>query len=125
MARGGKREGAGRKKGAQTIRTQEIAAKASAEGITPLEVMLGAMRQAWDSNDKDGAARFAKDAAPYVHPRLAAVEHTGKDGKDLLPDKAITPFELARYMAFILEQAAHHKANGRVNGHANGHDPHP
>ena len=124
MARGGKREGAGRKKGAQTKLTQEIAAKASAEGISPLEVMLGAMRNAWENQDKDGAARFAKDAAPYVHPRLAAVEHTGKDGKDLIPEKAVTPFELARFMAFVLEQAAHQKTPPVLNGHANGHDKH-
>ena len=26
------------------------------------------------------ANEAAKDAAPYVHPRLSAIEHTGKDG---------------------------------------------
>jgi hypothetical protein len=26
------------------------------------------------------ARAAAKDAAPYIHPRLAAIEHTGKDG---------------------------------------------
>jgi hypothetical protein len=77
---GGKRKGAGRRKGSLTKKTREIAEKASAEGITPLEVMLGAMRAAWEKQDKDTAARFAKDAAPYVHPRLANVEHTGEDG---------------------------------------------
>lgn len=122
MAKGTKT--GGRKKGSKNKATveretgvAEITAKAAAEGITPLEVMIGAMRHAWDAEDKDAAARFAKDAAPYVHPRLAAVEHTGKDGKDLIPDKAVTPFELARYMAFILEQAADApKPNGRANG---------
>ena len=118
MAHGGKRQGSGRRKGAATTRTQEIVAKAAAEGISPLEVMLGAMRGAWDKNDHDAAARFAKEAAPYVHPRLAAVEHTGKDGKDLIPDRPVTPFELARYMAFVLEQAAEGEA--KPNGHANG-----
>lgn len=53
-----------------------------------------------------------------------ASEVTGKDGKDLIPDKAVTPFDLARYMAYILEQASERKPNGHANGHANGFD-HP
>lgn len=92
MSHGGKRDGAGRKRGAKSKATIEreagiaqIAADAKAAGLTPLEVMLGAMRQAHKRNDWDAAARFAKDAAPYMHPRLAAIEHTGKDGKDLIP----------------------------------------
>jgi hypothetical protein len=44
MPRGGKREGAGRKQGALTKRTREIAERASAEGKSPLEVMLDNMR---------------------------------------------------------------------------------
>lgn len=77
---GGSREGAGRKKGSTTQKTQEIAEKAFEDGVTPLEVMLEAMREHYALKDYDKAAAFAKDAAPYVHPRLAAVEHSGKDG---------------------------------------------
>jgi hypothetical protein len=44
MAHGGKRPGAGRKPGALTVRTREVADKAIAEGISPLEVMLANMR---------------------------------------------------------------------------------
>lgn len=33
-----------------------------------------------ESGDLEKAASFAKDAAPYIHPKLAAIEHTGKDG---------------------------------------------
>jgi hypothetical protein len=44
MAHGGRREGAGRKLGAVTKRTREIAEQALAEGKTPLEVMLENMR---------------------------------------------------------------------------------
>ena len=118
MAKGQKT--GGRRKGAKNKATVEreigqaqIVAEAKAEGISPLEVMLGAMRDAWGKADMDAASRYAKDAAPYVHPRLAAVEHTGKDGKDLIPEKAASAFELARYMAFVLEQAATKpKANG-------------
>jgi hypothetical protein len=44
VARGGKRVGAGRKQGALTKRTREVAEKATAQGKTPLEVMLDNMR---------------------------------------------------------------------------------
>jgi hypothetical protein len=44
MARGGKREGAGRKVGSLTERTRAIAEQALTEGRTPLEIMLENMR---------------------------------------------------------------------------------
>lgn len=78
--RGGARKGAGRKAGSATQKTREIADKAAAAGITPLEVMLEAMNAFRASGDLEKAASFAKDAAPYIHPKLAAIEHTGKDG---------------------------------------------
>lgn len=84
--RGGARKGAGRKKGSATKKTREIADRAAEQGITPLEVMLGAMRDFWESGDKEKAAGFAKDAAPYMHPRLTAVEHTGTDGGAIKTD---------------------------------------
>jgi hypothetical protein len=83
--RGGKRPNAGRKVGAATKKTRLIAEKAMEEGITPLEFMLNIMRaEPPDTEDArvalDAVAmRFeaAKAAAPYIHPRLAAVEHSG------------------------------------------------
>jgi hypothetical protein len=74
VARGGKRPGAGRKPGAATAKTREIADRATQEGVTPLEVMLGAMRELWDAGNKQDAATIAKDAAPYMHPRLSSVD---------------------------------------------------
>jgi hypothetical protein len=83
---GGKRQNAGRKAGSATKRTREIADKAMADGITPLEFMLKIMRTEPSDEIEDQRAladilsmRFeaAKAAAPYIHPRLAAVEHTG------------------------------------------------
>ena len=71
MPRGGRREGAGRKPGSASVRTREIADKAAAEGVTPLEVMLKAMWLHADAGRWDQAAMIAKDAAPYMHPRLA------------------------------------------------------
>ncbi len=107
MARGGKRDGAGRKTGQLSVRTRKVAEAAIAEGLTPLEVMLDNMRFAHKGaenclgkliaeHEKSPLEKFdaykemlrlrglaqdaAKDAAPYMHPRLAAIEHTGAAG---------------------------------------------
>jgi hypothetical protein len=118
VARGGKREGAGRKKGSLTVRTQEVAARAVAEGVTPLDIMLQNMRhfqqvaidaeatlEGLTAEEITGRAATpdeqfklllakakqaaglrqmahdcARDAAPYIHPKLSAIQHTGGDG---------------------------------------------
>lgn len=81
MARGGKREGAGRPAGSVTAKTREIADRAAAEGLTPLEFMLKLLRdEAADMKDRMWAA---EKAAPFIHPKLANIEHTGKDGKPI------------------------------------------
>lgn len=75
MARGGKRDGAGRPAGAVTQKTREIAEGAVAEGITPLDYMLKILRDVTaDTKDRMWAA---EKAAPYVHAKLASVEHKG------------------------------------------------
>jgi len=89
----GKKTG-GRTKGTLNRRTAAIKAvmdEGALEGITPLEVMLGAMRDAWEKGDKAQAANFAKDAAPYLHPRLANVQHSG-DAEN--PVETVTRIEL-------------------------------
>lgn len=73
MSRGGKREGAGRKRGALSKKTVEIATRAAEEGITPLEFLLSAMRDEGQQFDKRLDA--AKAAAPYMHARLSNIEH--------------------------------------------------
>ncbi|TQN59601.1 hypothetical protein FLX27_22075 [Agrobacterium tumefaciens] len=78
--RGGSRKGAGRPRGAATKRSRQVADRESKNGITPLEVMLKAMRAHVDKNDLDAAASIAKDAAPYMHAKLASVQHTGRGG---------------------------------------------
>lgn len=86
MARGGKREGAGRKPGqksAKTIEREQLSAEALAEGLTPLQVMLDAMREAFEEGDKRTAAMFAKDAAPYIHPKLANINHGGQENNPI------------------------------------------
>lgn len=118
MPRGGKREGAGRKLSAVTRKTREIADRAAAAGVSPLEIMLDNMRHfqqvAMDAEailagltaeefagakganlkpeeqfklllaEVKKAAGFrqmaqecARDASPYMHPRLSTVQHQG------------------------------------------------
>jgi len=73
MTHGGKRENAGRRTGSMTVRTREIAERAVLDGLTPIEVMLFAMRAHADNGDWDKAAEVARYAAPYIHPRLSSV----------------------------------------------------
>ena len=37
------------------------------------------------------AATVGRHAAPYVHPRLSAIEHTGKDGAPLQSGVLVVP----------------------------------
>lgn len=75
MSHGGARTGAGRKPGASTKMNEEARQQALVGGISPLDFMLKILRD----NTQTADARFeaAKAAAPYVHARLAAVEHSG------------------------------------------------
>lgn len=82
MPKGGPREGAGRKAGIPNKRTAEKAAEVEASGLTPLDFMLSILRNA----DADDAKRMwaAEKAAPYVHAKLASVEHKGDGGGPLV-----------------------------------------
>ena len=86
MPRGGRREGAGRKPGSKLTKSQLIAAEAREAGISALEVQLTTMRELWRRAHANGemdadlaaqACAIAKDCAPYVHPRLASIQHAG------------------------------------------------
>ena len=60
--------------------TEEAVRAALDAGISPLDVMLKVMRGDGTITERQFSA--AQAAAPYVHPRLAAVDSTvsGKDG---------------------------------------------
>lgn len=60
----------GRKPGSPNRRTREVALKALAEGITPLDVMLEDMRAKYEAGHLAEAADRARDCAPYMHARL-------------------------------------------------------
>ena len=81
----------GRPRGSKNKKFAEIARVAAASGMSPIEVLLGAMRIAWERAGKEldeeraaslrgEAAKIANWAAPYCHPRLNAVEHSGAVG---------------------------------------------
>lgn len=79
---GGKREGAGRRAGSKNAATIEREAEAAERvaaikvaGITPLEYFLAIMRDEKLPQHERFAA--AKEAAPYVHARLASVDVSG------------------------------------------------
>jgi hypothetical protein len=90
--KGGVRAGAGRKKGIPNKKTADVQAKVAASGVTPLEYMLSQMRKPYPRRASVAQKiamdnmRFeaAKAAAPYVHAKLASIEHSGKGGGPLL-----------------------------------------
>lgn len=110
MPRGGTRTNAGRKPGAATRRTREIAEKAASAGVMPVDVQLATMRAIWSQATSQGKVvdlKLARDAcdvaaqvAPYVHPRLAAVETRTDNSRGDLPvavtDQVMTPEEWER-----------------------------
>jgi hypothetical protein len=109
----------GRKKGTPNKATAERQAAVAASGKTPLSIMLenarladgeaqrltavlfgpdapqgeeavALMSEMWKF--RDAAQRYAKEAAPYVHPKLAAIqhEHRSEDGSAIRPTIIIT-----------------------------------
>lgn len=104
MPKGGAREGAGRKPGVPNRKTAELQAAVLASGISPLEYMLSVMRD--PGQDYPIRLDAAKSAAPYIHPKLAAIEHTGKDGKDLIPEAESDNRQVARAILALLATGA-------------------
>jgi len=71
----GERRG-GRKKGMPNKATAERQKAIAASGFTPLDYMLAVVRDT--QADPVRRDEMAKAAAPYVHPKLASVNHGGK-----------------------------------------------
>lgn len=73
-SKGGRPKGARDKKPRRTA-ARKVAEAASASGETPLEYMLRVMRS--KNADPRRRDQMATSAAPYVHARLASVDHNG------------------------------------------------
>ena len=78
MARGGKRDGAGRKPGAINKSTQVTRQAVKESGITPLDYLLSVMRDL--NSDQSERVDAANKAAPYVHAKLTSVDMKSSDG---------------------------------------------
>jgi hypothetical protein len=70
----GKKTG-GRKKGIPNRATAARVAEIAASGVLPLDYMLGVMRD--ESQPQSRRDEMAKSAAPYLHSRLQATQHSG------------------------------------------------
>jgi hypothetical protein len=116
MPSGGPRPGGGRPKGVLNKRSMEIAKQAALAGSTPLDVMIENMRFAHEKlpgilhdiikgkslpetfslvdellKYRRMAQEAAKDAAPYMHPRLTAMEVANKEGESFQQTVVILP----------------------------------
>lgn len=65
----------GRQKGTPNHATAAKAEEIASTGLTPLDYMISVMRDL--TQDDSRRLEAAKAAAPYVHPRLNATEHSG------------------------------------------------
>lgn len=68
----------GRKKGTPNKTPTAFREALAAKGELPLAYMLRIMRD--KTADSDRRDRMANASAPYIHPKLASTEVTGKDG---------------------------------------------
>lgn len=99
----GERRG-GRGKGTRNKRTVAQSAAAVADGISPLDYMLSVMRDI-DAEPYMRAA-MAKAAAPYVHPHLATIEHSGPGGGAIQHRHAVSPEQVRDELRGIFSAAA-------------------
>jgi hypothetical protein len=91
MARG--RKTGGRQKGARNRATDEARAAAAATGILPLDHMLSVMRDLTADPKRRDAMAMA--AAPYLHPRLTAIDaKLNPDAAERSPRKLLLEFVL-------------------------------
>jgi hypothetical protein len=102
---GGARKGAGRKAGSKDSKprvtaARKLAAAATAEGISPAEMMLRTAQHLWGkATDEAGtvidldmatkACAIAEKAAPYFNPKLATIAHTGEGGGAIQADLTV------------------------------------
>ncbi len=118
MARGGKREGAGGKPGQVSVKSQEAAKAIVTDGKkTPLEVMIEAMRWAYDMAIADQnpaskniwletASAHAAKAAPYIHSKLATMEVKNAEGETFKTSSSLAEEDHAIIQRYLNQTGA-------------------
>ena len=102
MAGGGSKPGerrGGRKNGTPNRASAARQAEVAASGITPLDYMLKVLRD--ENADPHQRFEAAKSAAPYVHPKLANIQH-GNDPNNPL-NSGTDADRIAVIKAFLAE----------------------
>ena len=99
------RKTGGRRRGTPNKATAKKAEEIAKSGLTPLDYMLRQLRNA--KNPPELRMEAAKNAAPYVHPRLANVD-ARVDGI-VTADVSIDP---TPQFAAIIEQARRRRGTG-------------
>jgi hypothetical protein len=61
----------------------KVATAALDADLSPLAMMINIMKHHYEKGDYDKALDAASKAAPYVHPKLAAVEHSTDNAQPL------------------------------------------
>ena len=93
----------GRPRGSPNKATAVREAEIAASGLTPLEYMLGVMRD--EKAAPEDRQWAAGNAAPYVHPRIQPIVYRGDDGKPVDDDVEFDIREVARRLALVFTQA--------------------
>ena len=122
MPRGGAREGAGRKAGQKsrkTVQREQQVQAIEASGLTPLEYLLGAMRdQKATAHERRDAA---KAAAPYIHPSISNIALTTRSLDEMTPEEVFEFRDLLK--AFIAEREANPEGAGADSAEAGDTEP--
>ena len=136
--KGGKRANAGRKPGQPNKKTQELIQAVRDEGIMPLEHMLNVVRAPMPTQMKDESPEafiarckyhiqrqdaMAAAAAPYLHPRLSAIE-VKRDPEQFAKEQqaklaAMDTTEIARRLAFFLAEQQRKRQKEKSNAQGN------
>lgn len=115
-----KRRG-GRQKGQVALKKQareRLLGRLDMMTVTPLEVMYLTMKDFWDKDEKIAACAIARDLAPYVHPKLTAIQQqiitdeTEKVADERVFDKLLNALEIGVTMRN--EMANGTRTNGKV-----------
>ena len=78
----------GRQKGTPNRVTSDMRQAIAESGETPLDHMIRVMRD--ETTEPSRRDDMARAAAPYLHPRLSAVDLTSKDSSPVIPVINIT-----------------------------------